>query len=101
MLRLSMLIVLALAASIGHAEADLLADLTKGQPKDVAAIAARIATCAHFSGEESYDTARRREIAAAMKKYRCETLEKDEAVVRRRYKDNPAVLGILQKAHEW
>jgi len=36
-----------------------------------------------------------------MKKYRCEKLDKDEAALRKRYKDNSVVLGVLQKAHEW
>lgn len=101
MLRLTVLIGLVLTASTGHAEVDPLADLTKGQPKEVAAVAERIAMCTHFAGEEPYDAARRREIAAAMKKYRFEKLEKDEAALRVRYKDNPSALGVLQKAHEW
>lgn len=100
MLRLPMFIGLILVASFGHAEVDPLADLTKGQPKDVASVAMRIAMCTHFAGEEPYDAARRREIAAAMKKYRCDTLDKDETALRRRYKDNSEVLGVLQKAHE-
>jgi len=78
-----------------------MADLIKGQPKDVAAVVERIAICAHFAGEEPYDAGRRKEIAAAMKKYRCEKLDKDEAALRKRYKDNSVVLGVLQKAHEW
>lgn len=101
MLRLPMFIGLFLIASAGHAEVDALADLTKGQPKEVAAVAERIAICTHFAGEEPYDAARRREIAAAMKKYRCEKLEKDEAILRKRYKDNAAALDVLQRAHEW
>ncbi|MRV76005.1 hypothetical protein GJ700_30255 [Duganella sp. FT92W] len=99
--RLPMLIGLILVASIGHAEADPLAELAKGQPKDVAAIAERIAMCAHFGGEEPYDAARQREIAVAVKKYRCVQLDRDEATLRKRYKDNSAVLRVLQKAHEW
>lgn len=65
------------------------------------AVAERIAMCTHFAGEEPYDAARRREIATAMKKYRCVSLDKDEAALRKRYKDNAAVLDVLQKAHEW
>ncbi len=99
--RLYMLVGLTLVASACHAEVDPLAELTKGQPKDVAAIAERIAMCTHFGGEEPYDAARRREIAAAMKKYRCEELDKDETALRKRYKDSSAVQSILKRAHEW
>lgn len=99
--RLPMLIGMILVASNGHAEVDPMAELTRGQPRDVAAVAERIAMCTHFGGEEPYDAARRREIAAAVKKYRCEQIDKDEATLRKRYKDNSAVLRVLQKAHEW
>lgn len=99
--RLTYLICLTLVASIGHAEVDPLADLTKGQPKDVAALAERIAMCTHFAGEEPYDDTRRKEIDAAFEKYRCEKLDRDEAALRRRYNKNPSVQGFLQKAHEW
>ena len=88
-------------ASIGHAETDPLTDFTRGKPKDVAAIAERIVMCTHFAGEAPYDAARRKEIVSTMKKYRCDRLNADEAVLRERYKDNHAALAILQKAHEW
>jgi hypothetical protein len=101
MLRLSVLIALLLNASVGHAEVDPLLDLAKGQPKDVVAVAERIAMCTHFAGEEPYDAERRSEISGAMKKYRCEKLDKDEAIVRNRHKDNAAVQRVLQRAHEW
>jgi hypothetical protein len=101
MLRGLLSIYFVLLASIGHAETNPLTDLTRGQPKDVAAIAERIAMCTHFASEEPYDAARRKEIASAMKKYRCDGLDTDEAVLRKRYKDNHAVLAVLQKAHDW
>lgn len=101
MLRSVLSIYFVLLASTSHAGTTLLTDLTKGQPKDVASIAERVTMCAHFAGEEPYDAARRKEIASAMKKYRCESLDTDEAVLRKRYKDNHAVLAVLQTAHEW
>lgn len=101
MLRSLLSLYFVLLASICHAETDPLTDLTRGQPKDVAAIAERIAMCRHFAGEEPYDAARRKEIASAMKKYRCDKLDTDEAVLRKRYKDNHAAIAVLQKAHEW
>lgn len=99
--RLPLFIGLALFSSALRAEVDPLADLIKGQPKDVAAVAERIAMCTHFAGEEPYDAARRKEIAVAMKKYRCGSLDKDEVALKKRYKNDSAVLGVLQKAHEW
>ena len=101
MLRSLLFIYFVLVASIGHAETNALTNLTRGQPKDIAAIAERIAMCTHFAGEEPYDAARRKEIASAMKKYRCDRLDIDEAVLRKRYKDNHAALAVLQNAHKW
>ena len=101
MLRLSFFIILTLIASGVHAEEDPFADLKKGQPKAVGALAERIAMCTHFAGEEPYDAERRKEIAEAMNTYRCGKIERDEAVLRKRYKDKPGELGALQRAHEW
>lgn len=101
MLRTLLSIYFVIFASNAHAETDPLTDLTRGQPKDVAAIAERIVMCSHFASEEAYDAARRKEIASAMKKYRCDRLDIDEAALRKRYKDNHAALAVLQKAHEW
>ncbi|GJI94023.1 hypothetical protein RugamoR57_07410 [Duganella caerulea] len=99
--RLPMLLGLIFVSLAAQAEEGALAELTKGQPKAVASVVERIAMCTHFAGEEPYDAARGREIAAAMKKYRCDKLDKDEAALRKRYQGNAAVLGVLQKAHEW
>lgn len=101
MLRRSIFVLMTLLASGAHAATDPLDDLTKGQPKDVAAVVKRIALCNHFGGEEPYDAARRKEINAALTKYRCEKIDKDEAAMRKRYKDSPAVLGVLDKAQDW
>jgi len=93
-----MLLGLILVSLVAQAEEGTLAELTKGQPKDVASVVER---STHFAGEEPYDAERGREIAAAMHKYRCDKLDKDEAALRKRYQGNAAVLGVLQKAHEW
>ncbi|XLZ71003.1 hypothetical protein ABT364_03295 [Massilia sp. SR12] len=94
-------ICLLLAASAVRAEDDPYKELTKGQPKEVAAVAKRIAICTHFAGEEPYDAERQQELAAALKKYRCGRLDKDEAALFQRYKDKPSVKAALQRAHEW
>jgi len=79
---------------------DPLADLKQGQPKDVKKLIDRLAGCTHWSSEEPYDAERKREIASAMKDLRCERLEKDEAVARKRYAKHPGVLKVLQHAKE-
>jgi hypothetical protein len=101
MYRLVVLLGLFMLMSTGRAEVDPLGGLKKGQPKDVAVMVERIAMCIHFGGEEPYDAARKREIAAAIKRYACDRLEKDEAVLSERYSNNQDVQRILQKAHEW
>lgn len=101
MLRNLLSIYFVLVASNGHAETDRFTDPTRGHPKDIAAIAQRIAMRTHFAGDEPYDAARRREIASAMKTYRCDRIDSDEAALRKRYKDNYVALAVLQKAHEW
>lgn len=97
----SALVGLILVASCVHAEDDPLAELTKGQPKEVAVLVERIAMCTHFAGEEPYDAARRKEISAAMRRYRCDRLDKDEAALRKRHASSPDVQDVLRKAHEW
>lgn len=92
---------LLLASPLVRGDDDPMRELTKGQPKDVAAVATRIAICTHLAGEEPYDAERQRELAAAMKEYRCNRLSRDEASLRRRYKDNPSVQAVLEKAHNW
>ncbi|MGJ7916467.1 hypothetical protein ACI48D_13455 [Massilia sp. LXY-6] len=77
-----------------------MADLKKGQPKDVKKLIDRLAGCAHWSGEEPYDAERRREIALAMKDLECDRLEKDEAAIRERYAKQASVLKVLRQAKE-
>lgn len=79
---------------------DPFADLKRGQPKDVKKLIDRLAGCTHWSGEEPYDAERKREITLAMKELRCDRLEQDEAVARKRYAKQPGVLKVLQQAKE-
>lgn len=101
MLNLCLLVCLLIFSTEGRARIDSLEMLTQGQPQDVAAMAERIVLCSHFAGEEPYDAQRRKEIAMAMRRYRCEKLDQDEAALRKRYRSNSAIADILQKAHEW
>ncbi|HYC98836.1 hypothetical protein [Brevundimonas sp.] len=49
----------------------------------------RAEMCAHFSGEEPYDDARRAEIDKALSDMRCPTLLRDGAALRLSRKDRP------------
>ncbi|MBV1775677.1 hypothetical protein KSF73_08090 [Burkholderiaceae bacterium DAT-1] len=99
MIRPYFFLLLSIFTSSVGAEPASLSDLTKDHPKDVTLLVERIAMCTHFAGEEPYDAARRKEIATAMKQYRCMQLDQDEATLRKRYKDNPEILNVLKRAH--
>ncbi|MBB2964349.1 hypothetical protein [Methylobacterium sp. R2-1] len=66
-------------------------------PADVVAYLDRRMGCNHWSGEDAYDAARGRQIAA-LRTLRCEAVEADEKRLRRRYGCNPAVLKALDAA---
>ena len=73
------------------------------QPKTVRDFVARRLQCNHWGGEEPYDAARRREISRAVKTLRCNSLDRDEARLLRRYPDNaelPALLAGVREAWE-
>jgi hypothetical protein len=66
-------------------------------PKDVAAFVERRADCNHWLGEVPYDRARAAEIDRAVRELRCGDLENEEAELRRRYCQHPAVLMLLDE----
>ena len=89
-----------LAASIGSAI--LLAQdppeveaAKRGQPKDVARFISRVFLCGHWGGEEPYNKARAEQIRKAVKQLKCDQLERDEARLRHKYRNNPSVLKAL------
>lgn len=96
---------LALCALANPARADKFQDdldtLTKGLPKDATAVVTRVAYCNHWSGEEGYDAARAKEIERAIKKYGCNTIDRDEARLRKRYAGNAAVIKALDKVQSF
>jgi len=96
---------IALCALATPAKADKFQDdldaLTKGLPKDATAVVTRIAYCDHWSGEEGYDAARAKEIERAIKKYDCNTIDHDEARLRKRYAGNASVLKALDKVQSF
>jgi hypothetical protein len=77
---------------------DPLDKLVAGLPKDAAAVVRQLAMCNHFAGEEAYDKARAREIARAIRQYKCDSLERDEATVRKRYATDPKIVKALDDA---
>ncbi|WP_051971299.1 hypothetical protein [Massilia sp. 9096] len=74
--------------------------LTRGQPQDVAALIGRIVDCNHWRGEEGYDADRKKEIREALRDLKCDRLDRDEAVVRKRYPNNRKVSAALDKAKD-
>jgi hypothetical protein len=80
---------------------DDLGTLTAGLPPDAVAVVTRRAMCNHWAGEEPYDKARAREIARAVKQNKCNSLEGDEAAVRKRYAHHPKVIKALNDAQDF
>ena len=72
--------------------------LSKGLPHDAGEIVTRIAQCNHWSSGEAHDPARAKEIEGAIRKYGCNTIDRDEARLRKRYAGNSAVLKALDRA---
>lgn len=65
-------------------------------PAEVAGIAGRLASCAHFAGEFSGDgSPRDAQINRTMTELRCDTLEHEAASLRRRYPDDRRVETAL------
>jgi hypothetical protein len=96
---------LALLALASPASADKFQDdldaLAKGLPRDARDVVTRIAYCNHWSGEDAYNPARAKEIERAIKKYGCNTIDRDEARLRKRYAGNKAVLKALDAAQRF
>ena len=92
--------ILALAAlSLPAIAAEVTVDqLKNGQPKPVKVIIDRITICDHFAGEEGYDAARRKEINAAMTRYKCDKVENDTAKLLKQYKDQPLTIKAINGA---
>jgi len=67
-------------------------------PRDVANYVDRREGCNHWAGEEGYDAARRTEINKAIADLKCTALDRDERVLRHRYRHNPTVLRQIRKA---
>jgi hypothetical protein len=64
-------------------------------PKDAAAVVNRHLECIHWAGEEPYDKARAREMARATKRLKCDSLDRDEAALLKRYANDPKVVKAV------
>jgi hypothetical protein len=67
-------------------------------PKDAAAVVTRRLECDHWAGEEPYDKARAREIARATIRNKCDSVERDEAAMLKRYANDPKVVKAVNDA---
>jgi len=69
-------------------------------PKSVEAFIVRRAGCNHFLGEYPYDEERAAELNRAIRQLRCSALTGDERRLRRKYRENSAVLLLLDEARD-
>ena len=72
--------------------------LQKGMHKDVAAFISKSAECTHWGNEEPYDKERAEFIRNAALKAGCSRLDGEEIQLRRKYRKDPKVLEIIEKA---
>ena len=79
---------------------DPIAQLKADMPIKVAALIDRIVDCNHWSGEEPYDKERKAEIDSAIKSLKCETLERDEREITKRYSNDPRVKERIRRAKD-
>lgn len=70
-----------------------------GLPRDALKVADRIAMCQHFGGEINGDGSERdKEVFRAMDSLDCDTIERDEVAIRRKYVGNSGVQAALDAA---
>jgi len=72
--------------------------LAKGMPKDIAFFIARTVECNHWAGEERYDKDRANYIRNAVEKAGCENLDVQEMKLREKYRGQPKLLDVIEKA---
>jgi len=72
--------------------------LQKGQPKEIRKFIERVFLCQHWAGEEPFDQPRAKQIRNAIQQLRCDQIPSDEARLRKKYKNSPKVLAVLDSA---
>ena len=70
-------------------------------PAPVRAFIVRRAGCNHWGGEDAYEAARGRDIRRALRELRCDTIDRDERVVRARFAHEHAILRAISGAREF
>ena len=70
------------------------------QPAAVQRYVERRAMCNHWGGEPDYDAGRRRQIVRAMRELRCDRIDRDEAVLRRRYAGRRPTIAVINEAED-
>ena len=94
-----MLVVLALLLT-AQGEGAALRARVAAQPAAIRRYVERRAMCNHWGGEEPYDAERRRQIARAVRGLRCTRIDRDEALLRRRYAASAATIAVIDEAAE-
>jgi hypothetical protein len=80
---------------------DASAGASAGLPEDAAKVVDKLAACSHFAGEFGGDnSARDREVTAAISQLHCETIDADVRGIVARYPGNKELLSALKKASE-
>lgn len=72
----------------------------KGLPKEVISILERVDGCIHFGSEEPYDEQRKNEILRAVKKLKCDSIDKDRSVILKKYKNQNSIINKINKFPE-
>ena len=69
-------------------------------PEDVAKIIPRIVECNHSPGAVAYNPDMAKYLKVTIDEAGCDTIKKNEAPLRQKYKKNPQVLNAIQKAKD-
>jgi hypothetical protein len=69
-------------------------------PQDVKAYADRRAGCNYWPSERSTNAVRNGEIQRHIRQLRCDTLDREEAILKARYRDMPGMLDTIADAHD-
>lgn len=70
----------------------------ESSPRKVAAFIERRALCDHFLGEEPYDKERAAYLDRTVRELRCDRIDRDEGKLRRAYRNDPAILQLLDQS---
>lgn len=67
-----------------------------GLPSDVVTLLQRTDICNHWGGEEPYNKERAKQIAEAMKKSKCDSVDTDTKQLLEKYKGEPKVVEKIK-----